>query len=62
VQVWSGAGLALILSKYGRVFVSDLETATCLCTVPIAEDVVFTSALYHQGLLAISVNGKVREG
>ena len=55
--------MALVVSKYGRVFICDMESAVCLCTVRVAEDVVFSSALHNdRGLLAISVNGKVRRG
>lgn len=53
--------LMYILSKYGHMYISDLENATFLYSTSISPTIVFVSALHTstQGLVAVCRSGKV---
>lgn len=53
--------LVFVLSKYGNMYVCDLESGVLISRCPICSDVIFTSYLDYstQGVIAISRNGQV---
>ncbi|XP_074642630.1 clathrin heavy chain 2-like [Tubulanus polymorphus] len=61
IHASSDLGLVYVTSKYGRLFICDLETSCYLGAIPISTDVVFASALntQTQGLISITTDGRV---
>lgn len=60
-QVSKMYGLMFVVTKYGQLYVCDLESATCLCSVAISSDVVFLATLNSltQGLIGLNTAGQV---
>ena len=54
-------GLLFVVTKYGYLYMCDMETAMCLCCTRVAVDVIFSAALNTttQGILAITRGGQV---
>lgn len=62
IQASSSYGVLYIITKYGFLYLSDLETATCLCCIRISTAVVFTSTLssLSQGIIIVNRSGQVQ--
>ncbi|WAR02762.1 CLH1-like protein [Mya arenaria] len=54
-------GLVFLLTKYGYLYLCDMETSTCLCSTKVAEDIIFTSTLNTetQGIIGVTRSGQV---
>lgn len=61
VQVSTEYGLLFVVTKYGYLYLCDMETAMCLCCTRISVDVIFTSTLNTdtQGILGVTRGGQV---
>lgn len=61
LQVSTEYGLLFVVTKYGYLYMCDMETAMCLCCTRIAVDVIFTSTLNTdtQGILGVTRTGQV---
>ncbi|XP_005106091.1 clathrin heavy chain 1 [Aplysia californica] len=61
LQISVEYGLLFVVTKYGYLYMCDMETAMCLCCTRVAIDVIFASALNTttQGILAITRGGQV---
>lgn len=61
IQVSKMYGLMFVVTKYGQLYVCDLESATCLCSVAISSDVVFLATLNSltQGLIGLNTAGQI---
>lgn len=60
-QVSTEYGLLFVVTKYGYLYMCDMETAMCLCCTRISVDVIFTSTLNTdtQGILGVTRGGQV---
>lgn len=54
-------GLLFVLSKYGYLYLCDMETSTCLCCTRISLEVIFTSTLNSEtrGIIGVTRSGQV---
>ncbi|KAL3856390.1 hypothetical protein ACJMK2_011157 [Sinanodonta woodiana] len=61
VHVSADVGLLFVLTKYGYLYLCDMETASCLCFTRVSMDVIFTSTLntITQGILGVTRGGQV---
>ncbi|RUS81436.1 hypothetical protein EGW08_010820 [Elysia chlorotica] len=61
VEISVDYGLLFVMTKYGYLYICDMETAMCLCCTRVAVDVTFSAVLNTntQGLLAITRGGQV---
>lgn len=61
VQVSTEYGLLFVVTKYGYLYLCDMETGMCLCCTRISADVIFTSTLNTdtQGILGVTRAGQV---
>ncbi|GFO29671.1 clathrin heavy chain 1 [Plakobranchus ocellatus] len=61
VEISVDYGLLFVVTKYGYLYICDMETAMCLCCTRVAVDVTFAAVLNTntQGLLAITRGGQV---
>lgn len=61
LQISVDYGLLFVITKYGYLYMCDMETAMCLCCTRVAIDVIFAAALNtnSQGILAITRGGQV---
>ncbi|XP_050410049.1 clathrin heavy chain 2 [Patella vulgata] len=61
LQVSSEYGLLFVITKYGYLYICDIQTATCLCCARISMDIIFASALNTdtQGILGVTRGGQV---
>nr|KAG5687623.1 hypothetical protein BaRGS_020024 [Batillaria attramentaria] len=61
LQVSTEYGLLFVVTKYGYLYLCDMETAMCLCCTRISVDVIFTSTLNTdtQGILGVTRGGQV---
>ncbi|XP_059169269.1 clathrin heavy chain-like isoform X1 [Physella acuta] len=61
LQISVDYGLLFVVTKYGYLYMCDMETAMCLCCTRVAVDVIFAAALNtnSQGILAITRGGQV---
>ncbi|KAK7087962.1 clathrin heavy chain 2-like [Littorina saxatilis] len=61
LQVSTEYGLLFVVTKYGYLYMCDMETAMCLCCTRISVDVIFASTLNTdtQGILGITRGGQV---
>ena len=60
-QVTAQFGLLYVITKYGMLYICDLETAACLGSARISSDVVFSTILNSNtdGLVGVSRGGQV---
>jgi len=60
-QVSDTNGLLYVVTKYAHLYLCDVETATCLCSVSMSSHIVFTTAVSSRtgGLLCINTAGQV---
>lgn len=61
LQVSGEYGLVFMLTKYGYLFLCDMETSTCLCSMRVSEDIIFTSTINTetQGFIGVTRKGQV---
>ncbi|BFZ04770.1 hypothetical protein BsWGS_07809 [Bradybaena similaris] len=61
LQISVDYGLLFVVTKYGYLYMCDMETAMCLCCTRVAVDVIFAAVLNTntQGILAITRGGQV---
>ncbi|XP_064619422.1 clathrin heavy chain 1-like isoform X2 [Lineus longissimus] len=61
IQVSTDYRLFYVITKYGQIFICDLETSAALYSTPICTDIVITSVLNTstQGVLGITKLGQV---
>lgn len=61
LQVSEEYGLLYMVTKYGYLYLCDMETAACLCVTRVSIDIVFTSTLnsISQGILGVTRTGRV---
>ncbi|XP_071092944.1 clathrin heavy chain 1-like [Haliotis cracherodii] len=61
LQVSSKYGLLFMITKYGYLYLCDMETASCLCCTRVSTDIIFASALNNetQGILGVTRGGQV---
>ncbi|XP_052245570.1 clathrin heavy chain-like isoform X2 [Dreissena polymorpha] len=54
-------GLLFLLTKYGYLYLCDMETSTCVCSTKVSKDIIFTSALNSDthGIIGVTRNGQV---
>lgn len=54
-------GLLLLLTKYGYLYLCEMETSSCLCCTRISLDLIFTSTLNTatQGIIGVTRSGQV---
>jgi len=54
-------GLLYVVTKYAQLYLCDMETATCLCSVTLSAHVIFATAVHTQtgGLICINTAGQV---
>lgn len=54
-------GLVFMLTKYGYLFLCDMETSTCLCSMQVSADIIFTSTINTetQGFIGVTRKGQV---
>ncbi|KAL5017651.1 hypothetical protein ScPMuIL_007240 [Solemya velum] len=54
-------GLLFMVTKYGYLYLCDMETSACLCCTRVSMDIIFTSTLNGdtQGILGVSRGGQV---
>ncbi|KAH9525735.1 hypothetical protein Btru_002226 [Bulinus truncatus] len=61
LQISVDYGLLFVVTKYGYLYMCDMETAMCLCCTRVSVDVIFAAVLNtnSQGILAITRGGQV---
>lgn len=61
LQVSGEYGLLYVLTKYGYLYLCDMETAACLCVTRVSPEIIFTSTLNSatQGILGITRSGRI---
>ncbi|XP_064612592.1 clathrin heavy chain 2-like [Liolophura sinensis] len=61
IQVSTEYGLFYVVTKYGYMYVCDMETAACLCISRVSHCVVFCLALNSktQGIIGVNRDGQV---
>ncbi|CAI9724356.1 clathrin heavy chain-like [Octopus vulgaris] len=61
IQVSEEYGLLYMVTKYGYLYLCDMETAACLCVTRVSIDIVFTSTLnsISQGILGVTRTGRI---
>lgn len=61
LHVSAECGLVFMLTKYGCLYLCEMETSTCLCSARVSVDIIFTSTLNSetQGFLGVSRSGQV---
>ncbi|XP_076453102.1 clathrin heavy chain 2-like [Babylonia areolata] len=61
LQVSTEYGLLFVVTKYGYLYMCDMETAMCLCCTRISVDIIFTTSLNTdtQGILGVTRGGQV---
>lgn len=61
LQVSAAYGLMYVFTKYGHLFVCDIESAVCLISTRVAPSIVFRTALNSatQGVVAVTRAGQV---
>ncbi|KAL4223945.1 hypothetical protein ACF0H5_017404 [Mactra antiquata] len=54
-------GLVFVLTKYGYLYLCDMETSTVLCSMKVSLDIIFTSTLNTetQGFIGVTRSGQV---
>lgn len=62
MQVSPENGLLFLITKYGFLYLCDLESSVCLCSTRISTSIIFCSTLNSatQGLLGVTRHGQVR--
>ena len=60
-QVSAAYGLMYVFSKYGHMYICDIESAVCLISTHVSTSIVFSTSLNTstQGVVAISRSGQV---
>nr|XP_022339622.1 clathrin heavy chain 2-like [Crassostrea virginica] len=61
LHVSSEIGLLFLITKYGFLYLCDLESCVCLCSTRISSSIVFSSTLNSstQGILGVTRRGQV---
>ena len=61
LQVSGEYGLLLLLTKYGYLYLCEMETSSCLCCTRVSLDIIFTSTLNTatQGIIGVTRSGQV---
>lgn len=61
LHVSSNYKLLFMVTKYGHMYLCDMETAACLCCTRISLSIVFTSTLNSesQGIMGVTTSGQV---
>ncbi|GAB1609897.1 clathrin heavy chain-like [Argonauta hians] len=61
IQVSEEYGLLYMVTKYGYLYLCDMETAACLCVTRVSIDIVFTSTLNNasQGIIGVTRTGRI---
>ena len=54
-------GLLYVVTKYAQLYLCDMETATCLCSVTLSSHIIFTTAVNTRtgGLMCVNTAGQV---
>lgn len=61
-QVSPDIGLLFLITKYGYLYLCDLESCACLCSTRISTSIIFSSTLNSttHGILGVTRSGQVR--
>jgi len=60
-QVNNLYGLMYVVTKYGQLYVCDLESAACLSSVTVSSEIIFLTAVgsLTQGIICLNTAGQV---
>lgn len=61
IQVNNLYGLMYVVTKYGQLYVCDLESAACLSSVTVSSEIIFLTAVgsLTQGIICLNTAGQV---
>lgn len=61
IQVDQTYGLMFVMTKYSQLFICDMESATCLCSVTVSSQVIFLTTVNSSspGIISVNTDGQI---